>query len=242
MRDSSPPEATRARGARGWPGLALTWSSIRSSPPGPGRLGLQGRDLDRESTPGHAELLHRLGDRLLQTGRRRGAGGRERPRLLEEGAQCVLALDPQTLERLVGGLQRLELGAPGIGELGERLGEDPVLAGQVLDLDEPGLHGVEGGGIQVEPVEIVAQTDRRLVGMDGGPVDQLLGLGEPGVDGGELGEGGRCPAQLVLEGGLAVAEQTEDPRGIALEAAQVGEPALLLVEGLQLRLGKPQGG
>jgi len=32
MRDNSPPEATRARGRSGWPGLALTSNSMSSMP------------------------------------------------------------------------------------------------------------------------------------------------------------------------------------------------------------------
>jgi hypothetical protein len=35
MRDSSPPEATLASGCSGWPGLALTWKAMLSSPLAP---------------------------------------------------------------------------------------------------------------------------------------------------------------------------------------------------------------
>ena len=186
MRDSSPPEAMRASGRGGSPGLGAkrktTWSMPsrpKSIPPLPSisqRAAGAAAPFERhgEARAGEPEILELPFDPLGQRPPPLLAGGGERQRRLAIGGEGGGDLRRQLVAVVVvpfelGELGR-DLGAPGE----DRAGIAAVLAEQALDGGQPLLDEVEPRRIGLQAVEPVAQRARRLLQADARLVDLRL--------------------------------------------------------------------
>jgi len=193
-----------------------------------------GLDRDLEAPARHAELAHGLAHRPGEPCRRGPACLAEPTGGLPPGRLRRGGLGAEGLGALAGRLELGELGAQPLQdrrELDER--PHPVLAGQVVERPQPALGLRQGRRVHLEAGGVVAQGGCGLVHPDQGLVHQRARRPQVRIQRRQRLElGGGAGEQSVRARGLALVQALQGRLRALEQAAGVGQPAVLGLEGL----------
>ena len=177
MRDSSPPDATRASGPSGCFACAAMRNSSASRPCAAGAA--SGSSAISSRPPAIASVriaaVTRCSSSLAAKRRFARSSLRQREEVRPRPPSRV------RVERVdVGSTRRAAASAASVDarSSGERVGPDAVLARDVVQRGEPLVDARELGGIEVEPAAVVAQRARRFVELRLRGLEQRGDLGE----------------------------------------------------------------
>ena len=206
-RDSSPPDAIRVSGPNGAPGLVDTSNSTRSVPDGPGSAA---RKLVRK----RAESSFSGASSAATAASSRGRGFAPLAAKRLGGGRISLAgrrqLGVELGDPLAAGFDRRQLRAHLLAKVGQRVGLDPVLAGEAADVEQARLDIVQPRRVERQRLGGARDPLLGLVALDQRPVERGQRFGQQRMVGGAALQ---PPGDLPHPGQRAVgpAEQFVEP-------------------------------